>query len=274
MEQLLQDGRIALCVGKILTERIGVAETDDAVVINAGIRGDTAVQGLARLERDALWYEPQIVISAFGLNDGNLGYWPLDILRERELYYERTLAGRVESWLEHSHLYLTVRARGRRLLRRLGWQPAVPVVNMAQEPQPRVSRDGFATAQEQLVARIYQHGSAAFVLTTTPVTDAFRADLEPEQRQAQLAAYDEYNRVIRTAAAQHGAYLVDIQAILSHEVRSDPGALLAADGVHLTAAGQRRVALTVLQALEASGLIDTVIASRLPAAKQSPYRGR
>jgi len=226
----------------------------DTVVINAGIRGHTSVQGLARLERDVLWYEPHVVVSAFGLNDGNLGHWPLDPIREREMYSARTLVGRVVSWLEHSHLYLTLRARGRRLLRRFGWQPAPPVVNAAQEPEPRVSRDGFTTAQERLVTRIQHHNGAAFVMTTTPVTDAFRADLEPAQRQRQLAIYDEYNRIIRTVAAQHDAYLVDMQAILGNEAHSELGSLLAADGVHWTAAGERLVALSMLQALEASGL--------------------
>jgi lysophospholipase L1-like esterase len=247
----------------VLQDLLGKQYPDlDAVVINAGMRGHTSVQGLARLERDVLWYEPHVVVSAFGLNDGNLGHWPLDPIREQELYRERTLVGRVDSWLEHSHLYLTLRARGRRLLRRLGWHPAPPAVNSAQEPEPRVSRDGFTTAQERLVTRIQQHKGAAFVMTTTPVTDVFRADLEPAQRQRQLAIYDEYNRIIRTVATQHGAYLVDMQAILGNEAPSELGSLLAADGVHLTAAGERLVALTMLQSLEASGLIDSVIASR------------
>ncbi len=253
----------------------------DAVVINAGIRGNTSVQGLARLERDVLWYEPHVVVSAFGLNDGNLGHWPQDPIREREMYSERTW-GRVESWLEYSHLYLTLRARGRRLLERLGWQATPPVMNAAQEPQPRVSRDGFADAQEQLVTQIQRHGGAAFVMTTTPVTDAFNTDLEPAQRQRQLAVYDEYNRIIRAVAAQHGVYLVDMQAILGHDAHTELGSLLAADGVHLTAAGQHLVARSMLQALEASGLIDSVVAtacsSRHPVggseAKQSPYRRR
>jgi lysophospholipase L1-like esterase len=128
------------------------------------------------------------------------------------------------------------------------------VVNAAQEPQPRVSRDGFADAQEWLVTRIQQHNGAAFVMTTTPVTDAFRADLEPAQRQRQLAIYDEYNRIIRAVAAQHDAYLLDMQATLGNEAHSELGSLLATDGVHLTAAGERLVALSMLQALEASGL--------------------
>ena len=242
----------------------------NAVVINSGIRGDTSVLGLARLERDVLWYEPQVVVSAFGVNDSNLGQWPLDLIREREMRSKPTLAGQVESWLEHSHLYLTLRARGRRLLQYLGWRAPLPPMDATQELQPRVSRDGFADAQEQLLTRIQQHGGTAFVQTGPPVSDAFGTDLEPAQRQQQLAIYNDYNRVIRAVAAQHGAYLVDMQTIMGAKAQAELGSLLAADGVHLTAAGQRLVAASVLQALEDSGLLDSVIASPLPAAKQSP----
>ena len=38
-------------------------------VINAGVNGDSAPGGLARLERDALRHSPDLVIVAFGLND-------------------------------------------------------------------------------------------------------------------------------------------------------------------------------------------------------------
>jgi len=242
----------------------------DAVLINVGVCGDTSVQGLARLERDVLPYEPQVVVSAFGLNDGNLGYWSLDPIREREMYLERTLASRVESWLEHSHLYLTLRARGRRLLQRLGWVTAPPTLDTAREPQPRVSRDGFAYAQEQLVNRVQQHGASALVMTITPVTGAFSADLEPPQRQRQLATYNDYSRIICATAAQHGAYLVDMQSIMGSRAEAEQSSLLAEDGVHLTAAGHRLVAQSTLQTLRASGLIESFIARRLPAAMQSP----
>jgi lysophospholipase L1-like esterase len=245
----------------------------NVVVINAGICGDTSVLGLTRLVRDVFWYEPQVVVSAFGANDGRLGHWPLDPTREREMSHGQTPVGRVESWLEYSHLYVTLRARGGRLLRHLGWQPAPPVVDATQELQPRVSHDGFANAQERLATRIQQH-AAALVMATTPVTDACCADLEQAQRQRQMAVYDEYNRVIRAVSTQHGAYLADMQAIFGNEAHSEMPPLLAADGVHWTAAGERLVAQSVLEALEAGGLIDSVIASRIPTAKQSPSQRR
>jgi acyl-CoA thioesterase-1 len=42
-------------------------------VINSGISGDNAPQGLDRLERDVLNYHPDLLLIAFGLNDSTCG---------------------------------------------------------------------------------------------------------------------------------------------------------------------------------------------------------
>nr|MBC7245494.1 hypothetical protein [Chloroflexota bacterium] len=227
----------------------------DVVVINSGVRGHTAVQGLARLERDVLWYKPHVVLIAFGLNDGRLGYWPLDPIRERQMRGSPGWRGRVAALLQRSHLWLTLRARTRRLLLRLGWRERLPEVRMEGEPQPRVSREGFAIAQERLIEGIKQNGcTALFLMTTTPVTEAFDAYLDAVQHQRQLSIYEEYNRIIRETAAKHGVCLLDLHSIFSN-YQSEQLSLLAEDGVHLTAAGERLVAQSVLQALEENGLL-------------------
>jgi len=227
----------------------------DVVVINAGIRGHTSVQGLRRLERDVLWYQPHVVLSAFGVNDGNLGYWPLDPIRERRICGDSSLPGRVAPLLRHSHLWRTLHARTRRLIRRLGWQKRPQEIGKEGEPKPRVSRRGFEIAQECLALRIQRNDCAAlFLMTTTPVTEAFRSELGPVDRHRQLAIYDEYNRVIRDVATKHGAYLLDLWTIFTNHMQTESPSLVAEDGVHLTAAGERLVALSILRALEESGL--------------------
>jgi len=226
----------------------------DVVVINAGVRGHTSVQGLSRLERDVLWYKPHVVLSAFGVNDANLGCWPLDPLRERRECGDASLVGRLLPVLRRSHLWLTFHARCRRLLRGLGWQYG-PVVDIGDELQPRVSRQGFEIAQDQLAARIQGDGcQALYLMTTTPVTDAFRSELGSETRQRQLEIHSEYNDIIREVAARHGAHLLDLRAIFAAQEALRKDALLSADGVHLTAAGERLVAHSVMQVLEQRGL--------------------
>ncbi|MBC7232801.1 MAG: SGNH/GDSL hydrolase family protein [Chloroflexi bacterium] len=226
----------------------------DAVVINSGVRGHTSVQGLARLERDVLWYKPHVVFIAFGLNDGRLGYWPLDPLRERQMRGDPSLSGRVAALLQRSHLWLTLRARTRRLLRRLGWREKPPEVCADGGPQPRVSREGFAMAQERMIEGIRENGcQAVFFMTATPVTEVFAAQLGPAWRQQQLSLYEEYNDLIRRIAAHHGVHLLDLHRIFASRQAELPS-LLAEDGVHLTAAGERLVAQSALQALESCGL--------------------
>ncbi len=226
----------------------------DVVVINSGVRGHTSVQGLARLERDVLWYKPHVVFIAFGLNDGRLGYWPLDPIRERQMRGDGSFSGRIAALLQHSHLWLTLRARTRRLMRRLGWQEKVPKMPADGAPQPRVSREGFVMAQERLVKGIKENGcEAVFLMTATPVMEVFAAQLGPAWQQRQLALYDEYNDILRQIAADYGAYVLDLYAIFTNH-REELPLLLAEDGVHLTATGERLVALSALQALEACGL--------------------
>jgi lysophospholipase L1-like esterase len=91
-------------------------------------------------------------------------------------------------------------------------------------------------------------------MTTTPVAEAFHAERGPAARQRQSAIYDEYNCVIRDVATKHGAYLLDLWGIFTNHTQTELAPLLAEDGVHLTAAGERLVALSILQALEESGL--------------------
>jgi acyl-CoA thioesterase-1 len=52
-----------------MLERDLGARFGDVQVINAGVSGNTAANGLARLERDVLDRDPDLVLIAFGLND-------------------------------------------------------------------------------------------------------------------------------------------------------------------------------------------------------------
>ena len=226
----------------------------DVVVINSGIRGHTSVQALARLERDVLWYKPHVVLIAFGINDGKLGHWPLDPIRERAMCGD-SLSARAAALMHHSHLWRTLCARTRRLLRRLGWQEPAVEIRTEGGPQPRVSRQGFEIAQRRLASRIRSSDHATLLLmTTTPVTEAFNDDQGPAHYQRQLAVYGEYNQVVRDVAAQHSACVVDLHNAFTDRPQADLASLLAEDGVHLTAEGEHLVAVRVRQTLNEMGL--------------------
>jgi len=260
----------------------------DLVVINSGVRGNTTVEGLARLERDVLWYRPHVVVIAFGLNDGNLGYWPLDPDRERVILAETSLRARVLSWLNYSHLWRTVSARlGRTAPRRPGRLPwpawlsrAVRPVEMGTGPNgalgrqvepsgpgagnvsaaaggrgsgpwPRVSAHGFEVALTRMATRVQRSGCpTVLMLTTTPVVATAEGELEAQRFERQAELYAEYNRIIVQAAASTGSRLVDVHALFEQRGPQGLAPLLAEDGVHLTPAGERLLAECVLHALD------------------------
>jgi lysophospholipase L1-like esterase len=240
----------------VLTDLIGRSHPDpSAVVINSGLCGDTSVQGVARLERDVLWYRPHVVILAFGLNDGNLGFWPLDPLREREALGDGSLLGALEPWLNRSHLWRTLRSRAGRLARSLGWPGQAPPIAVDATPEPRVSRRGFRIALSRLIAALRRTGAAVIVLTPTPVMESPGLGVTALERQHQLAVYEDYGQIIGDIAAETATYLLDVRAVFGKHSVSEVTLLLAPDGVHLTAAGQRFLAESIHQALENGGFL-------------------
>lgn len=236
----------------VLMDLIGRSHPDlSAVVINSGLCGDTSVQGLARLERDALWCRPHVLILAFGLNDGNLGFWPLDPLREREVL------GSLESQLNRSHLWRTVRSRTARLTRSLVRPGRAPSIPPDAAPEPRVSRRGFGETMRRLIASARKAGAAVVVLTPTPVLEGPGLGSTHQERQRQLAVYEGCAQIIRDIAAECETHLLDMRTVFGQRSFSELAILLAADGVHLTAAGQTLLAESVFHALKNSGLLET-----------------
>ncbi len=231
-------------------------------VINAGIGGNTAVLGQARFARDVAWYSPDTVIVNFGINDGHLGHWPLDPVRERRMRGDLYLWERTDALLRHSHVYLTARARTRRALHMMGWQGPHPVSASSQELQPRVSEAGFRMALERLIHDARQAGCAAiFLATMTPVSEPFYSRLGSQEEQRQRLIYDRYNVVIREVALQQAVQLVDLAAAFAGKLQqpshfNNHAPLLATDGVHLTSEGERLIALEVFERVVALRLYE------------------
>ncbi|MBC7263797.1 MAG: SGNH/GDSL hydrolase family protein [Chloroflexi bacterium] len=223
-------------------------------VINSGIRGCTSVLALDWLDAAVLRYKPHMVLLAFGLNDGKLGDWPLDRIRERAMFQRMTLLGRLDDILrKHCHLYLTLMVRVRRLLRQWGY---VPLAAWSSTFGPRVSQEGFTTAQRELVRRIRRRSGAVIcLLTTTPVDERSGRELDPASYAWQQEIYEKYNEVIRHIAAQEGTHLIDLASAFGALSPERIASLLQDDGVHLTAEGERVVAEHVAEALQQMGVL-------------------
>jgi len=213
------------------------------LVINAGVCGDTAVQGLLRVERDVLRFRPAWTLIAFGLNDAALGRSGLDVARAAGALPAGLLAV-----LERLHLVQTAHARARRwgLLRRL------PLTDYWSE-LPRVAPADFRAALLALTRRIRRQGGRACLLTTHPV----RLDAPPA-----VEALATRNAIIRQVAAESGVALIDVERAFAGRAMAG---LLDWDGVHLTSAGQSALADVI-----AIGLLSHLASRWAPAALETP----
>jgi len=204
-------------------------------VINRGICGETALQGLARLERDALRFHPHVLLLAFGLNDCYLARSATDVWRAVETFPEQTYGP-----LGKSRLY---RAAQRRLS---GQEP--PWAGVEVSWRPRVGPEPFVAALQRMVQTARQARVAHIsLLTMTPVGGGAHSYWPPDVQSLQVATYHMYNDRIRETARSLGTGLIDVEAGFSG---SDLTGLLDYDGVHLTAAGQERLAEVVSAALD------------------------
>jgi lysophospholipase L1-like esterase len=199
-------------------------------VVNAGVPGDTAIMGCLRYARDIADVAPQIVLIAFGLNDGALRRTRFDAERE-ELW-------RARRWPWARIGYVARRRLGIDDIRRSGEQGSGEPV--AREPSPRVQPHLFSAGLRWLVRQSRRHGAEPHLASLLPVDEEA---LTPNQARA----YRAYDEMIRAAARRTGAALVDLQraAVDSDWSRS----MLAPDGIHLTVAGQRWLAEAVLDHL-------------------------
>ncbi len=216
-------------------------------VVNAGVPGDTILQGLARMERDVLIHRPAVVFVAFGLNDAHLARRSTDVLREQALWQE-VRRSRWRKAVSQLRMYQIARARLRSLRQRA--HPTVPITP-GDEAAPRVSLPAFAQALTLLVDRLRQAlpGVHVLLVTPTPITERFHPEWTPDMRAHQRQLYHAYVDAVREAAASLRTGLVDAHAAFIEQNLSE---LVGPDGVHLTAAGQARLADLALHALTAT----------------------
>ncbi len=218
-------------------------------VINAGVPGDTILQGLARLERDVSPHRPDVVFIAFGLNDAHLARRSTDVHREQALW---------EQSIRHPRWWLRPTASPlhplQSLLRRLRRRSSSHAHPPPLEDSPRVSPPAFEQALHLIVRRLRQRQPApcVFLITPTPITARFHAEWPPQRRERQRALYGRYAAIVRAAARALHTGLIDAAAALS---QGDPSRWIGEDGIHLTSSGQALLAELAWLALTTTGLL-------------------
>ncbi len=198
-------------------------------VVNAGVPGDTAIMGCLRYARDVAEVAPQVVLIAFGLNDGALRRTRFDAERER--------LWRASRWPWAKAGYVARRRLGIGGVRRAGGQDSDEAVG--REPSPRVRPELFSAALRWLVDQSRGHGAEPHLVSLVPVDEEA---LTPNQ----VRAYRAYDDMIRAVARRTGAALVDLRSAMDPDWSTS---MLAPDGIHLTVAGQRWLAQAVVRHL-------------------------
>jgi lysophospholipase L1-like esterase len=198
-------------------------------VVNAGVPGDTAIMGCLRYARDVAEGTPQVVLIAFGLNDGALRRTRFDAERER--------LWRASRWPWAKAGYVARQRLGIGGIRRAGEQSSDETV--AREPSPRVRPQLFGAALRWLVEQSRRHGAEPHLVSLVPVDEEA---LTPNQARA----YRAYDDTIRAVARRTGTALVDLRSATEADWDTS---MLASDGIHLTVAGQRWLAQAVVEHL-------------------------
>jgi len=216
-------------------------------VVNSGVCGETVLQGLDRLERDALRLRPAVLFIAFGLNDCYLARTPTDIWREAEAFPEVVYGPH-----GGSRLY---RAARHRLVREADpWETSDDYTL-----EPRVTPEIFQAALQRMVTVARDAGVPhIYLLTMTPVIEQALSYWPADMQARQAALYAQCNDHIRQTASAEQVSLIDVEAGFAG---ADLRQLLTGDGVHLNAVGQQLLAEIVFGKLQRDDLPTLLRAS-------------
>ncbi len=196
-------------------------------VVDAGIPGETSVQGWARWERDVRPWRPRYVLIAFGLNDGHLAHTPTDDWR-----WAHVPQG-IGRYVRLFHLWRVFRL--------------APPRGEHRTLAPRLTPAQTAQIMRGLIHRSRWEGAVPIILTPTPITDAFHPEWPDAVRMYQREVYSRTAAAMRRVAYREGVPLVDMAEIMypPQEQWYQP------DGIHLRSEGHARYAEIVYNHLSA-----------------------
>lgn len=184
----------------LLEERL-MEQYPEVMVVNSGIGGQTVLDGLDRLDSDVFYYDPQIVVVSFGLNDGF-------IIIEEDLQGQNEGEGRnIESndSLIDEDIFLN-----------------------------NVGLDTFTSTYRQLIGELSERGLEILIMSTNPVITKLlweNNDISSKQKES----YRLYNQTAMHIAEDHGFIFIDLREAFMAKDQLD--VFLQPDGVHPSEAG-------------------------------------
>ncbi len=198
-------------------------------VVDVSLPGETSLQGWARWRRDVLPRQPQIVLIAFGLNDGHLQWTPADARR-----WQRFPRG----WGYRVRLVHVLYTGLRRPLLPPDFPRPLPV-------RPRMEPEHTALVIRTLVREMKRAGIIPYILTPSPVTLEFHPEWPLALREYQRDVYRQVCGVLLSVGEEERVPVIDVYKAMwpPHPPWYQE------DGIHLSPAGHKRVATVVLESL-------------------------
>ncbi len=144
-------------------------------VINSGVGGNTVIDGIKRLKRDIISYNPDTVIINFGLNDGMLHKSSDTSIPDDDLYY----------------------SDGKKV-----FIPAIAV-------------DVFENKYTEMLGKLKSLNINTIVLGITPITEGFNPENNIEITGKQKEIYYVYNERVINAASAYGFKYIDLAGIFA-----------------------------------------------------------
>lgn len=212
---------------------------------NVGVAGWSSHQGRVQLKRDVLPLAPKVVTIYFGWNDHWIGFG----IEDKEV--AEVQGGVAVRGLEHLRVLQLV-TKARVALR--SDEAAYP---------NRVSRQDFAANLRAMVATA-RRGGIVPMLITAPSSHV--EGREPEElvgrflRTAEelVPMHRDYVETVRAVADETSARLCDVAAHFADQPREVLERWMMADGIHLTAEGDRALAEAIYDCFDRASLIEVV----------------
>ncbi|MEQ1896946.1 MAG: GDSL-type esterase/lipase family protein [Vicinamibacterales bacterium] len=227
---------------------------------NVGVGGWSSHQGVQQLERDIVSLRPRVVTFYYGWND----HWSSFGVADKDI-------GRFN--LEHSGVLLQLsRFRVAQLINRAVFATTVRRVR----GQVRVSLSDFRSNLTRLVRTARAHDIVPVLLTAPSshrpgAEPAYLAERWLDDLHDLVPLHQRYVQAVRDVAASEQAPLVDLEAEFARLPGPELDALFKMDGIHLTEAGDRRIARVLYERFLAMDLIGLTLA---PASPDQPISAR
>jgi len=158
------------CSYPFLLEQHLLTDYPDVMVINSGIGGNTVIDGLARIKKNVLKYNPELVILNFGLNDAMLGKKSKSAPGGNDLYYK-----------EGQFYFL-----------------------------PQINIYDFEQAYRDIIDTLKEENIDVLVLSMNPVLDNFPLDKDEDFSKKQKEIYQVYNKRIKEVAKEKDTDIIDL----------------------------------------------------------------